>query len=870
MPDVNQIASDLRGVPDQTLQMELQSPSGMVPSYLVLAEAQRRQTMRQAAQQQQSQGQSSTVLQDVVRNMMAQQPPPGIAPAGMTPPRQGSAPMPGAQTPNQMGMAKGGRFADGGEADDSEDSYPVSEMPTTFNLNDAVNNAATKYGLNPADLWGVVQTESRGNPGAVGPVTRSGEHAVGLMQLMPGTARLYGVTDRRDPLQSLDAGARYLRDLHQKYGDWDLTRAAYNAGPGAVDKYNGVPPFRETQQYLQRADKFAAQYAKMQPPGAQQDQSQLSDKPAQADTQQAAPQDGVVTIPKAETTPAVTPKDDAVPAGLAEPTPYEKASMVLNAMPNIQPPPAQAGQGDQGQPVFSTEVHQGRIHQMITDQQKIIDDLQRRLQPRSADNPNGLIDPYGDENIAAMKKIAPMLYGVTPDYLDNMSRQADTRAATINQLQGEILQRYHNPSPWEFLANLSAGMGASGSLNLAGAFGQGVGLAWQRRDQQQQQAMQDYDALEKMREGIYGQVENERGRMGQTLAGLLEHQAGITDANRKSLQDELNRATAQQDKLKQSLVPTNKFEAYFNQEDHTPEEINAAKQAWGQAHNMNAQRLQAETNAVGILAKLGDPFVPNGQFATAYDQVVQKHPEQAKALLAKPDKYSPDDIALLAKGVVAAPDTLYDPKVVPKDAVTAVRSYMAQNNMQTPVRPPNKTLHDMAASSQLTLDHVNRVRQIASDPWIVQNVLGPFMGRVAKGEEKIGMDEFPILKTATPQQTRDTQDLLTSLNYLFMREGRSLFGGRPPQMLMQHLLETSPSVNMGVSRFLGSMDGVEASAKMAVGRDRAYMFNANPISAIPPGARLAHTPDGRQVMQAAPGQPWYFMDNSDEEYKPPK
>ena len=115
MPDISQMTSQLRGLPDQALQSELQHPTGVVPSYLVLAEAQRRQLMRQAAQKEQASGQSGTVMDDVVRNMMAGQPseqgPP--PPAGMTPPKQGQGapqapPMPGAQPPSQMGMARGG------------------------------------------------------------------------------------------------------------------------------------------------------------------------------------------------------------------------------------------------------------------------------------------------------------------------------------------------------------------------------------------------------------------------------------------------------------------------------------------------------------------------------------------------------------------------------------------------------------------------------------------------------------------------------------------------------------------------------------------------------------------------------------------
>ena len=82
------------------------------------------------------------------------------------------------------------------------------------------------------------------------------------MQLMDGTAAQYGVTDSFDPQQNLQGGAAFLRDLLQRYqGNEQLALAAYNAGPGAVAKYGGVPPYPETQQYIQRVLALQTQYA---------------------------------------------------------------------------------------------------------------------------------------------------------------------------------------------------------------------------------------------------------------------------------------------------------------------------------------------------------------------------------------------------------------------------------------------------------------------------------------------------------------------------------------------------------------------------------------------------------------------------------
>ncbi len=107
------------------------------------------------------------------------------------------------------------------------------------------SEAARRHNL-PEDLFlRLVHQESRWNPDAV-----SSKGALGLAQLMPETARLLGV-DPLDPAQNLDGGARYLRMMFDRFGDWDLALAAYNAGPGAVDTHGGIPPFAETRQYVQ-------------------------------------------------------------------------------------------------------------------------------------------------------------------------------------------------------------------------------------------------------------------------------------------------------------------------------------------------------------------------------------------------------------------------------------------------------------------------------------------------------------------------------------------------------------------------------------------------------------------------------------------
>jgi len=109
---------------------------------------------------------------------------------------------------------------------------------------DDAKSAARRHGV-PEDLFlRLVQQESGWNPNA-----KSHKGAIGLAQLMPDTARRLGV-DPHDPRENLDGGARYLRQQYEVFGSWRLALAAYNAGPQAVQQYGGVPPFRETSNYV--------------------------------------------------------------------------------------------------------------------------------------------------------------------------------------------------------------------------------------------------------------------------------------------------------------------------------------------------------------------------------------------------------------------------------------------------------------------------------------------------------------------------------------------------------------------------------------------------------------------------------------------
>ena len=141
-------------------------------------------------------------------------------------------------------------------AQTSPSTAPATGAGASTAFGAEIDAAAASNGIDPALLKGLVSQESGFDPNA-----RSGAGAVGLTQLMPGTAAALGVTNPLDPAQSLQGGAKYLRQQLDRFGgDEKLALAAYNAGPGAVAKYGGVPPYRETQNYVTNVLSKAASY----------------------------------------------------------------------------------------------------------------------------------------------------------------------------------------------------------------------------------------------------------------------------------------------------------------------------------------------------------------------------------------------------------------------------------------------------------------------------------------------------------------------------------------------------------------------------------------------------------------------------------
>ena len=148
--------------------------------------------------------------------------------------------------------------SESGFADALSRARSVKPSPCPSDLEPVIASAAERYGVDPALVKAVIRAESGFRQEAV---SRAG--ALGLMQLMPGTARALGV-DPADPAQNVDGGVKYLKQQLDRFGNVEDALAAYNAGPGSVVRYGGVPPYAETQRYVAAVLRYRDSYSEEQ------------------------------------------------------------------------------------------------------------------------------------------------------------------------------------------------------------------------------------------------------------------------------------------------------------------------------------------------------------------------------------------------------------------------------------------------------------------------------------------------------------------------------------------------------------------------------------------------------------------------------
>jgi Transglycosylase SLT domain len=171
------------------------------------------------------------------------------------------------------------RVVTGGEPQAAPISPRLIPKPPA-RISELVEQSARAHQVDPLLVQSVIQVESNFNPYAV-----SMKGAEGLMQLMPSTSRMLGVANSFDPVENIEAGVKYLKYLQSVYHDDRLALAAYNAGPAAVAKYNEVPPYQETQDYVERVgERYRAARAAIDLKEAQKEAARMAEGLAQPET----------------------------------------------------------------------------------------------------------------------------------------------------------------------------------------------------------------------------------------------------------------------------------------------------------------------------------------------------------------------------------------------------------------------------------------------------------------------------------------------------------------------------------------------------------------------------------------------------------
>jgi hypothetical protein len=389
--------------------------------------------------------------------------------------------------------------------------------------------AADKYSLPPELLAAVAQQESRGNPKAVSP-----KGAIGVMQIMPATARGLGVRDPRalfDPATNIDAGARYLRQLLDQFKDPRLALAAYNAGPGAVQRYGGVPPYRETQGYTRSIlDQVNGTRRNLGIP-TPVDASQLPSTAQMISPPPVAEQAPVA----AQAPPAIT-----APASYAARDEAADSAAAANAAPGAAKPRL-------------NQVWQPPAPPEIADAQNQIKELQAShvsMQERQR-------ALFSQENLDTLNTAAKVLIGERPDY--------SQYSGAIQKVMG-IAEKNLHPSIGGVLMQFGLALMSSPSHNVGQAIGQAGSVALQGYQEQKQQATKDYLAAINAGINLQDKTNDYDAKIGQYKMHRLDAQQRGIELDERAYQQQLgglykDLVKAQSDFEKKTATPALKQSA---------------------------------------------------------------------------------------------------------------------------------------------------------------------------------------------------------------------------------------------------------------------------------------------------------------------
>lgn len=746
--------------------------------------------------------------------------------------------------------------------------HAVSEAPQLFRrtIDHLIDASAHRFGVDPNLVRTVVHMESRGNPKAV-----SGAGAAGLMQLMPGTAAQYGASNRLDPAQNIRAGTAYLHDLLRRYnGNPALTLAAYNAGPGNVDKYGGVPPFRETQNYVRQGLSLLTG-GRYQEGGAVEEDDDGDDY----DSDLGGGDSGAAM--GAQPDEMVGPDQTGGEPGLADVLtgPYQGPQFYSNIYdggqraqlglpppaginpPNIvaatQPPPTQSpGWTPSGTPAPASaqQPSPADIAAIVaqTPAGKTLAAANAAAQAATVPSTAELVRRNTEAYDAAYNKNGE---------LDKTRAGIQKQVDSFQQLSEQIKASMH-PRISDVLLQMGLALLANKSPFFGVALGE-AGLQTLGSIRQQEQTAQrnwlesikmgaDFqdklNAFDKSRQdAIYaGTVADRRAaeqdqRLKYKEAEIAQRAFDASPGGKIQAIDQimygLNGQHISRDEVfqlmsgKKNLAATvtaatqlqSDMEAYAQEKFHKPWD----QLTFSERQPFREQMANLKVSQQRALLSQGDALAARAlgidptKTLTAED--AKKIEDYKAGLKVKPATIT-DDVVQSAITQMYDNPAIYD-NFSPKLKEAVLKPWYDKTGISIPsgraVSQDTKTREQVATN---TLGILHELYGLLADP-DMKGVIGPYAGRVGLGEQKFG--DAPFTHKSGVQLAKE-QQLRTDLQYLFFGEGKAVLGGRPPQHMMNMLHEASARPEMAGPFMQGALRSVQHLAENVQDTAARYRF----------------------------------------------